>query len=132
MTTYCILDVSNNVVTTFANSQLPTTQTGYVEIPIDGGQPGQKWDGSSFVAGPVKVPQQVTAYQAKLALSNAGLYTTIDNYISASGTQAEKLAWQYQQTYERPDVMLNQIMAAIGQTSTQVDQLFINAFAIVP
>jgi len=71
MTTYCILGAGGLVQTTFANSQLPTTQTGYTEIPVDGGQVGQIWNGTTFAVNAAAVQAQLeaaitTAVQAQL------------------------------------------------------------------
>lgn len=132
MSTYCIIDSNGNVLTVFANSQKPTNQNGYAEISVFGGQVGQQWNGIAFVSGNIPVPQSVSVFQAKLALSNAGIYSSVDSYISSNGTESEKIAWQYQQTYNRQDQMLIAVMTAIGQTSAQIDALFVAAATLTP
>ena len=89
MTTFCILDANGNVITTFANSQQPTNQAGYTEIPVDGGQVGQVWNGSAFVAG---TPSAQSVFNAALA---AGIAVT------STGTSA--LNATYSVTQEAQD-----------------------------
>jgi|SRR5208282_3910233 len=130
MTTYCILDGNNNVLTTFANSQAPTTMQGYSELPVTGGEVGNQWNGVGFVAGPAPVPQSVTPLQAKTALLNAGIFTTVNNYMNTTATPADLIAWQSASQFNRTDPMISNLMAPLGLTSPQLDALFIAAAAI--
>ncbi len=58
MTTYCILDSDNVIVTTFACSQLPTTQVGYTELPVDGGNVGDSWtQAGTLISGALALAQ---------------------------------------------------------------------------
>jgi|SRR5580700_8006742 hypothetical protein len=96
MTTYCILGTGGVVETTFANSQLPTSQAGYTEIAVSGGQVGQIWNGSAFVAS-------VTAAQAaQIATLQAAYQAAIEapvTYITKAGVSK-----QYSAT---PDAVAN-------------------------
>jgi len=133
MTTFCILDSNGNVRTTFGCSQLPTAQTGYQEIAIDGGQVGQVWNGSAFDAGSVKVPQAVTMKQARLSLLNANMLTEANNAIAAmTGTagQAAQIEWEFSPTVGRHDPLVTAIGPTLGLTDAQIDQLFIAAAAL--
>jgi hypothetical protein len=84
MTTYCILDGSGNVITTFANPQLPPTQAGYTEIPVTGGQVGQMWNGSGFIFPPPS-PAQI----------EAAIQTALDDYAKSWGYDDCKTACTY-------------------------------------
>lgn len=93
MTTYCILGTGGVVETTFGVSQLPTTQTGYTEIAVSGGQVGQIWNGTAFVAGPAPVATQVAAaIEAGLTVSSTSAPTINGTYAVDPSTQSEVAA----------------------------------------
>lgn len=117
------------VETTFANSQLPTTQTGYTEIPVDGGQVGQIWNGTAFVAGPTPVPQIVSAAQMMMALSEQTYYSAAMAYVNSLPI-AEQYAFNRAQYFDRNDTLVNSLAANVPLTSTQLDALFTAAAAI--
>lgn len=130
MTTYCILGANGAVLTTFANSQLPTTQSGYTEIAVNGGQVGQVWNGTAFVAGPTPIPQTVTPAQLMMALSEQTYYSAVTAYI-ASLPVAYQQAFNRATSFNRNDVLLAQLAPAIPLSSAQLDALFVAADAIV-
>lgn len=129
MTTYCILGANGVVLTTFANSQLPTTQSGYRELPLDGGQVGQVWNGTAFVAGPTPVPQIVSAAQMMMALSQQTYYSAVTAYVN-SQSQAVQFAFNRAGYFDRNDALINSLAANVPLTSAQIDALFIAAAAI--
>jgi hypothetical protein len=131
MTTYCILNSGNALVTVFANSQLPTTQIGYTEIAVSGGQVGQLWNGTAFVAGPTPVPQVVSAAQMMMALSGQTYYSAAMAYVN-SLPAAEQFAFNRAGYFARNDPLVNSLSANVPLTSAQLDALFIAADAIVP
>jgi hypothetical protein len=126
MTTYCILGTGGLVETTFANSQLPTTQTGYTEIAVDGGQVGQVWNGTAFVAGPTPVPQTVSAAQMMMALSQQTYYSAVIAYV-ATLPVIDQIAFNRAQNFSRPDAIINSLAVNVPLTSAQLDALFIEA-----
>jgi hypothetical protein len=126
MTTYCILGTGGAVVTTFANSQLPTTQTGYTEIAVDGGQVGQVWNGTAFIAGPTPVPQTVSPAQLMMALSQQTYYPTVTAYIATLPTEYQ-LAFNRVESFNRQDALVNSLAANVPLSSAQLDALFIEA-----
>jgi hypothetical protein len=130
MTTFCILNASNIVVATFANSQEPTTQAGYNEIPVDGGQVGQLWNGAAFVAGPTPVPQIVTAAQMMMALSEQTYYQSVMAYVNSLPV-AQQFAFNRACDFERNDPLINSLSVNIPLTSAQIDALFIAAANVV-
>jgi len=128
MTTYCILGTGGAVLATFACSQLPTTQVGYTEIAVDGGQVGQIWNGTAFVAGPTPVPQSVTAAQMMMALSQQTYYAAVTTYV-ATLPVADQMAFNRTATFERNDSIINALAANVPLTGVQLDALFIAAAA---
>jgi hypothetical protein len=130
MTTYCILGPGGLVETTFANSQLPTTQAGYTEIAVDGGQVGQIWNGAAFVAGPTPVPQTVSAAQMMMALSQQTYYSAVIAYV-ATLPVIDQLAFNRAADFNRSDAIINSLSTNVSLTSAQLDALFIAASAIV-
>ncbi|MFM0141723.1 hypothetical protein [Paraburkholderia sp. RL18-085-BIA-A] len=129
MPTYCILGSNGSVLTTFQNSQLSTNQNGYTEIPVDGGQVGQVWNGTAFVAGPTPVPQTVSAAQMMMALSQQMYYSAVTAYVSSLPV-AEQFAFNRAGDFERNDPLINSLSANVPLTSAQIDALFIAAAAV--
>jgi len=126
MTTYCILGSGGLVETVFANSQLPTSQAGYTEAPVDGGQVGQVWNGMAFVPGPAQVPQVVSAAQFMMALSQQSFYSAVMSYI-ATLPVADQLAFNRVENFDRGDPLIAALAAGIPLTSAQIDSVFIAA-----
>lgn len=73
-----------------------------------------------------EVPQSVTPYQARVALSNAGLRTQTETAISNSD-QSVRDAWEYGTTVERDSPFILGISTILGLTDAEVDALFIAA-----
>ncbi len=126
MTTYCILGAGGLVATVFANSQLPTTQTGYTEIAVDDGQVGQVWNGTAFVAGPTPIPQSVSAAQMMMALSQQTYYGAVTAYIATLPPQ-DQLAFARVENFDINDPMIAALSGNVPLTSAQLDALFIAA-----
>ena len=76
------------------------------------------------------VPYEITAFQAKAALLNAGLLAGVTTYMTTAPA-FDQLAWASSTTFQRDSITLNRAAAALGMTSNQVDQLFIEAARIV-
>jgi len=79
------------------------------------------------------VPQQVTMRQARRALLNAGLLTTVNTAIAAmTGVEgdAARIDWEFSSTVERNQPLVISMGAALGLSSAQLDALFIAASQI--
>lgn len=77
------------------------------------------------------VPQSITRLQAKLALSGAGLLTTIETMMTGLEPEnVQRLAWENALQFERGSAMVNGMAAALGITQDQLDALFMAASAI--
>jgi hypothetical protein len=77
----------------------------------------------SFVCELTKVPSAVTPYQARRALTAAGLRDAAEAAI-ASASQDVKDAWEYALTIERNSPFIEAVGAALGLSSVEIDELF--------
>lgn len=74
------------------------------------------------------VPSQITMRQARLALHNAGLLSsvqsTIDSLPEPQKTTAQ-IEWEYSNTMQRSNPLILALSPALNLTSEQIDELFI-------
>ena len=81
----------------------------------------------------VATPTVVTMRQARLALLNAGLLTSVSNDIAAmTGTagDAARIEWEFSPTLKRDHPLVASLSASLGLTSAQLDALFTAAAAL--
>ncbi len=77
------------------------------------------------------VPQQVTAFQAKAALLDAGLLPQVESMMAQDSTPAlAKLAWSTAQVFNRTSPTVAAMASALGLTDAQIDALFVAGAAI--
>ena len=78
-----------------------------------------------------RVPQSVTRAQAKLALLQAGLLSSvqpaIDSIPDATARTSAQIDWDDRLTFDRSNGSLVTMAAIMGMTETQIDDLFIAA-----
>ncbi len=86
---------------------------------------------AAYVAPPPPVPQSVSAMQAKVALSRAGLLSVVESWVESQGDEA-KLIWSAATTFSRNSELITSASAALGLSSSQVDALFQAASGINP
>ena len=90
---------------------------------------GWKWfesDSEAYVffgITPESQPWSVTPLQAKIALHNAGLLSTIETYMAIADVPT-KLAWETASEFRRDSNMLKSIATLLGMTDAQIDDLF--------
>lgn len=87
----------------------------------------------AFLSPPPGVPQLVTMRQARRALLDAGLLTTVDAAIAAMpgpAGEAARIDWQYATVVERGASLVQGLSATLGLTVQQLDDLFTAAAAI--
>lgn len=93
------------------------------------------FDGTSVIVkpsyGPPAVPQTVSGLQAKVALSRAGLLTSVQNWINTQSAEVQ-LEWNTASTFERDSALITRGAAALNLTQQQVDDLFRTAITIKP
>lgn len=86
---------------------------------------------TAFNANAASVPQSVSALQAKVALSRAGLLPSVQTWVGTQSTEIQ-LMWNSATSYSRTSTLINSAAAALGISQSQLDQLFITAATIAP
>lgn len=71
-------------------------------------------------------PQQVTPYQARVAINNAGLRASVEAAVAAAD-QNVKDAWEYATVIERQSPFIIAMGAALGLSEAQINGLFLEA-----
>lgn len=72
----------------------------------------------------VPVPQEVSRFQARAALLQAGLLETADLAVAASGDPFLQLAWKEATTFPRSSPGIAALAPALGLTDEDLDDLF--------
>lgn len=75
---------------------------------------------------PAAVPEIVTALQARLALNQSGLRSTIETWVNGQNQEIQDY-WHYSSTVHRNHAIITGAMSELGITSEQMDGLFILA-----
>lgn len=73
------------------------------------------------------IPQQVPMWAVRTVLQNDGLFDQADALVKASTDNALKNVWEYGNFADRNSNAIATLSAALGLTSEQVDQMFIDA-----
>lgn len=107
------------VVGVYANPQ-----PGYAEEFLAAGHP----DLAAFASS---VPQEVSRFQAKEALRQAGLLDQADAAVAASNNATLQNAWANANTFKRSSPGINALAPAIGLDDAGLDALFTAAAGIV-
>lgn len=102
---------------------------------------GWSYDGQTFTPPPAppsqppQVPLAVSKAQGKAALIVAGLWSAVLAYVAAIADPTDKalaeVALNDTQEWRRDSLFLNSAASALGLTSAQLDQLFVDASGIV-
>lgn len=79
----------------------------------------------------VVVPQEVSRFQAKEALRQAGLLDQADAAVAASGNATLQNAWANANTFKRTSPGINALAPALGLDDAGLDALFTTAAGIV-
>lgn len=80
---------------------------------------------------PPAIPQEVSRFQAKEALRQAGLLDQADAAVAASGNATLQNAWANANTFKRTSPGINALAPAIGLDDAGLDALFTAAAGIV-
>ena len=83
-----------------------------------------------YIPPPPPPVTQVTAYQAKIQLSRAGLYDSVVTTVNTSDNPELKIAWEVATTFERNSPFILALQPELGLTDAQVDDLFQQASQI--
>lgn len=81
---------------------------------------------NSWVDPDIVVPTTVSPYQARVALAQANLLSSVETMISSANQQVQ-LAWNYATVFERDSPFINALGTNMGLSNSQIDTLFINA-----
>ena len=87
---------------------------------------------AAYVAPPVVIPTTVTMRQARLAMLDAGILTSVRDALAAmTGPtgEAARIEWEYALMLERSNPLVASLSSTLGLTSTQLDELFTAANA---
>lgn len=76
-----------------------------------------------YIEPPAPIPTIVTMRQARLALHQGGLLTTVNAAISA-GAEADKITWEYATEVKRDDPLVANMATALNLSATDLDNLF--------
>jgi hypothetical protein len=77
------------------------------------------------------VPPEVSPYQARIALLQAGLLASVEALMADPNTpQAARLAWEYATIVQRQSPFISTLGSTLGLTETQIDDLFCAAAQI--
>ncbi len=77
----------------------------------------------AYVPTPAVVPTVVTMRQARLALLQSGLLSTV-NAAVAGADEATKIAWEFSSEVQRSNPLVATLTAALSLTGEQLDDLF--------
>lgn len=80
-----------------------------------------------YVPPPPAIPQQVPMWAVRTVLQNDGLFDQAQALITASGNVALQNVWEYGNFADRNSTAIATLAEALGLTSEQVDQMFIDA-----
>lgn len=80
-----------------------------------------------YVPPPPAIPQQVPMWAVRTVLQNDGLFDQAQTLVEASMDNALKNIWEYGNFADRNSNAIATLSAALGLTSEQVDQMFIDA-----
>jgi len=84
---------------------------------------------ANAAAAQAKLSQVVSMRQARLALLQAGLLTSVEEAVAA-GDEAGKITWEYATEVRRDDPLVTKLSAALGLTEQQLDDLFTLAYSL--
>lgn len=76
-------------------------------------------------APPEPVPAEVTMFQARAVLLQAGLFDAVDAAMKALGPKSVELqAWEYANHFTRHGALVTAMAAQLGLTDAQLDDMF--------
>lgn len=79
----------------------------------------------------IPIPQHVPMWAVRTVLQSDNLFDQADALVKASTDNALKNVWEYGNFADRNSNAVNSLATAIGLTSAQVDQMFIDANNLV-
>jgi hypothetical protein len=111
-------------------------------VAADGAAIGDAWDGTAFVrpapppstpAAP-SIPEEVSMWQARAVLIEDDLLDAVNAVLAKiPDERARKLAqakFEYSSTVRRDDPLVTTIIPQLGKTESEIDAMFVRAFAL--
>lgn len=95
-----------------------------IKITIDEHTQNSITEAEAISIESLNVPDVVTMRQARLALLQNNMLSTIDNAVANGIDEAMKIEWEYATEVRRDWPSLIALTASIGITSKQLDDLF--------
>ena len=74
-------------------------------------------------APPPVIPAVVSMRQARLALLQQGLLSTVDASVAA-GSEADKITWEYATEVNRNEALVQNLAVVLGLSELDLDNLF--------
>lgn len=127
--------IENGLVTNVIEvdpANIPDWCEDWPECEIAG--PGWAYVDGEFLppaAPPLSVPEEVSRFQARAALLNAGLLGQADAVVAASGNALLQLAWTDAVSFKRNSPGIAALAPALGLDDAALDDLFRAAAEIV-
>lgn len=107
---------------------------GKLVIPAENSGPGWAWDGEAFSPPAPSTPSlaPLTARQLRLGLVATGVSLTaveaaIDAIEDATDREVARVEWEYASQFERNHPLIDRVGAAVGMTSTQINDAWVAA-----
>lgn len=123
--------ISNGKVINVAQS---STQFAHRKgwVISDEARKGDIYDGVNFARPEVIIPPiEVTARQAKTAMSRAGIYDQVDDLMDLLPRKDEtRIAWKSAATFKEGDAMIESVKTELGITDEAIKAMFIEAQSI--
>lgn len=140
---YVTYDSSGKLTGGFNQDLQASQENNYIEVTEDKClnwviyQANSSRDGIEIapIVPPIPVvPQEVAMWQAQTIMENAGLTAGVNSYIASLPTATDRnkanAKLLFSSTMHRDDPFLAQASGALGLTSQQIDQMFIDAAAL--
>ena len=118
-------DVNRRFVATEDNSII--SRFGLTRADFPGAKPPEL---PAWTPPPSDVPQAVSPLQAKAVLLQQGTLATVESYVDAATDPLVKLAWTTAIEFRRESPLLLEIAQGLGWSSSDLDDLFIQAAKI--
>ena len=118
MTKYYV-DINGNYLGGFDGVDAPD---GSIEVENAPNHGLDKWNGEKWIAYKY-TPAIVSMRQARLALLQAGLLSTVSGAIAAGG-DADKIEWEYAADVDRNSPLVQNMKAGLNLSDADLDNLF--------
>ena len=116
-----------DVLTNILGEQIVMSNEDYVYLSSLEVVPSASVLEAIAIQNKVDVPILVTMRQARLALLQSGLLTTVTEAITASTDEALKIEWEYAADVRRDWTSLIALTESLDMTAADLDALFLSA-----